>query len=217
MSTPTGLRQRKKQRTRRAIQGAALELFAAHGFRETTLAQIADAADVSLRTVTVHFPAKEDLVLTLGSEGLDALVERIESRPAGEQTLDALRTWISGQITQALAAELSGESRELLRLRHQVTESDPELQARVRGSDLRIERTLAAGIAQDLGLSVDALAPRLAAAAVVTGIRTITETVLRGEDEDPPSGDKTLALVDHTLDFARAGLGALAQPSNASA
>ena len=214
MSTPIGLRERKKQRTRRAIQRAALELFAAHGFRETTLAQIADAAEVSLRTVTVHFPAKEDLVLSLGSEGLDALVEHIESRPAGEPTLDALRAWIAGQI-ESSALEPSGEGRELLRLRHQLTESDPELQARVRGSALRIERTLAAGIAQDLGLPTDALAPRLAAAAVVTGIRTIAE-VSGGENEDPPAADKTLALVDHTLDFARAGLDVLTRPRHPS-
>jgi AcrR family transcriptional regulator len=212
MSTTTGLRERKKQGTRRAVQRAALELFAAHGYRETTLAQIAEAAEVSLRTVTVHFPAKDDLVLALGFEGIDGLVERIESRPAGEQALDALRAWIARQITQSSAAGVSDESHELLRLRHQVVESDPELQARVRGADLRIERTLTAAIAQDLGLPADALAPRLAAATVVIGMRTITEPVLRGEDEQPRSGDKTLALVDRTLTFARAGLCALAQP-----
>jgi AcrR family transcriptional regulator len=217
VSSTTGLRERKKQRTRRAIQRAALELFAAQGYRETTLARIADVADVSLRTVTVHFPAKEDLVLTLGYESLDALIERIESRPQGEDTLDALRTWIARQIEQSSAAEPSSEGRELLRLRHQAIESDPELQARMRGSDLRIERTLAAGIAHDLGLPADALAPRLAAAAVVTGIRTITEPVPRGEDEHPASGESTLLLVDRALDFARAGLGALARPRDASA
>ena len=217
MTATTGLRERKKQRTRRAVQRAALELFAARGFRETTLAQIAEAAEVSLRTVTVHFPAKDDLVLTLGSEGLDALVERIESRPAGEQTRDVLRAWIAGQITQSAASDPSGEVRELLRLRHQVTESDPELRARIHGSDLRLERTLAAGIASDLGLPTDALAPRLAAAAVVTGMRMIIEPALRGEGEDLPSGDMTLALVDRTLAFARAGLGALAPPRDTSA
>ena len=79
-----------------------------------------------------------------------------------------------------------------------MTESDPELEAHVHGSDLRIERTLAAGIAEDLGLPTDALAPRLAAAAVVTGMRTVTEPVPRGEHERPASAEKTLALVDHT-------------------
>ena len=137
------------------------------------------------------------------------------SRPAGEPTLNALRTWIARQI-QSAAVEPSDEGRELLRLRHQVTESDPELQARLHGSDLRIDRTLAAGIAQDLGLPTDALAPRLAAAAVVTGMRTITEPVPRGEHERPASAEKTLALVDHTLDFARAGLGARTEPRDPS-
>jgi hypothetical protein len=58
---------------------------------------------------------------------------------------------------------------------------------------------------------------RRAAAAVVTGIRTLTEPPLRGEDEHALSGDGTFALVDRTLEFARAGLGALAQPSEPAA
>jgi AcrR family transcriptional regulator len=210
MPPSTGLRDRKKRRTRRAIQRAALELFAAQGYRETTIAQIADAAEVSLRTVTLHFPVKEDLVLALGADGLDDLIQRIALRPEGERTLDALRTWIAEQIALATDTEHGNEGRELLRLRHQVTTADPELQARVRGSDLRIEQTLAGGIARDLDLPPDALAPRLAASAVVTGIRTITEPLL--SDQDLPSAEDTLILVDHTIAFARAGLGALTAP-----
>ena len=70
-------------------------------------------------------------------------------------------------------------------LRRQMTESDPELEAHVHGSDLPIERTLAARIAEDLGLPTDALAPRLAGAAVVTSMGTVTEPVSRGERRAP--------------------------------
>ena len=71
------------------------------------------------------------------------------------------------------------------------------------GSDLPIERTLAARIAEDLGLPTDALAPRLAGAAVVTSMGTVTEPVSRGEHERPASAEKTLALVDHTASASR--------------
>jgi AcrR family transcriptional regulator len=214
MSTSTGgLRERKKQRTRRAIQTAALELFAAQGFRETTIAQIADAAEVSLRTVTVHFPAKEDLVLSLGSEGLDAMIDAIESRPDGQPTLATLRAWIVGQISDATDPEISGGGRPLLLLRHDVIEADPELQAKVRGSDLHIERVLTAGLARDLGLAPDALPPRLAAAAVVAGIRTLTDPLIVGEHPDPKGEAWVLRLVDRVFAFATAGLAALDEPT----
>jgi len=206
MSPPIGLRERKKQRTRRAIQRAALQLFAAHGFRETTIAQIAEAADVSLRTVTVHFPAKEDLVLALGSQNLEALVRCVEERPDGVLALDAMRDWITKQVEDAIDPTEDDDSSDLLRLIHTVTEANPDLGMRVRGSDLRLESMLTIGIAEDLGLPHDALAPRLAAATVMSGIRTVTNPLLTDEHGSGPSGEEVLVLLDKSMAFARAGL-----------
>ena len=58
----TGLRERRKQEARQAISGVAMALFAAKGFDEVTISQVADAAGVSKMTVTNYFPRKEDLV-----------------------------------------------------------------------------------------------------------------------------------------------------------
>jgi AcrR family transcriptional regulator len=77
------------------IQQTALELFAEHGYRDTTIAAIAVAADVAPRTVTVHFPAKEDLLFSADPFTLETLTERIRTRVAGESTLDALRDWMA--------------------------------------------------------------------------------------------------------------------------
>jgi AcrR family transcriptional regulator len=63
MDEPTSLRERKKQRTHEAISNAAIELFLRHGYDQVSIAQIADAAEVSRRTLFAYFPAKEDLVL----------------------------------------------------------------------------------------------------------------------------------------------------------
>ena len=54
--------ERRKQRTRALIRETAWDLFAAHGYDATTIKAIADAADVAPRTVTMHFPAKDDLL-----------------------------------------------------------------------------------------------------------------------------------------------------------
>ncbi|MFC7110652.1 TetR/AcrR family transcriptional regulator [Nonomuraea rubra] len=57
-----GRRDRKKRQTRERIQASALELFTSQGYRNTTIAAIAEHADVATRTVTLHFPTKEDLL-----------------------------------------------------------------------------------------------------------------------------------------------------------
>ena len=90
----SGLRERKRERTRQAIADAALDLFARQGFHETTIPQIAEAADVSPRTVSGYFPAKEDLAFPDADERIGALEERLRSRAPGETAADALRAWL---------------------------------------------------------------------------------------------------------------------------
>src|SRR3984885_12054557 len=85
--------ERRKRRTREAIQKAAFQLFAERGYRETTINDIAERAEVAPRTVTVHFPAKEELLLDAEPFTLDSLSERLSARHPHEPALDALRAW----------------------------------------------------------------------------------------------------------------------------
>jgi AcrR family transcriptional regulator len=62
-SKPGGLRERKKARTKLAIQRHAIRLFREQGYAATTVEQVAEAAEVSPSTVFRYFPTKEDLVL----------------------------------------------------------------------------------------------------------------------------------------------------------
>src|ERR1700728_4055057 len=90
--------ERRKRRTRQAIQAAALELFAERGYRDTTINDIAERADVAPRTVTVHFPAKEELLFDADPFTLDSLSERLATRPPHESALEALRDWMAATI-----------------------------------------------------------------------------------------------------------------------
>ncbi len=87
----SGLRERKKAMTRRALQDAALDLFARQGFEHTTVDEIADACDISPRTFFRYFATKEDVLFGDGDERRVELVDTIAARPVGEPMLRTVR------------------------------------------------------------------------------------------------------------------------------
>lgn len=89
------LRERKRALTRQAILTAAERLFEERGFDYVTVAEIADAANVSVKTLFVYFRSKEDLVFTdtwLLDLCLDALRRRLPGTGPGEAIASALIT-----------------------------------------------------------------------------------------------------------------------------
>src|SRR3954451_25197142 len=91
MAAVTGLRERKKQQTREQIARVAMKLFAKRGFDAVTVAEVADAAGVSEKTVFNYFPAKEDLVFPDGEPRWLRLLNAIRERPAGTSVVQPFR------------------------------------------------------------------------------------------------------------------------------
>jgi AcrR family transcriptional regulator len=87
----TGLRERRKQETRRAISDVATEMFVTRGFDEVTISQVAEAAGVSKMTVTNYFPRKEDLVFDRADAIVRHLADVVTTRRSGESMLAAIR------------------------------------------------------------------------------------------------------------------------------
>lgn len=87
----TGLRERKKQRTRATLIDAAMDLCLKHGYESTTVEQIAAAADVSPRTFSRYFATKDAVFLTLISDYSDEVAVELETIPAEVGPLEAQR------------------------------------------------------------------------------------------------------------------------------
>jgi AcrR family transcriptional regulator len=84
------LRNRRKLETRRALQAAALYLFAEQGYEETTVAEIAARAQVGLRTFFLHFPTKEAVLFNGSREAFPDLFQLIAASPPELSDLAAL-------------------------------------------------------------------------------------------------------------------------------
>ncbi len=135
-------RDRKKERTRRDIAGAALALMARDGFEATTMAAIADAADVSRRTVFRYFSDKEEVVFADDASHTQVLLDAVDDAPPGTPSLDVVR-----RAGHALAVEFGREADDVVRWR-EVVAAEPALQARYlvkqrRWEDLITERLVA--------------------------------------------------------------------------
>lgn len=145
-----GLREDKKQRTRRHIAETAWALFADRGFDGVTVAQIADAALVAEATVFNYFAGKEDLFF----DGLDQygheLVAGVAARPPGESVVAAFRRLLT--TPGGLLGQLEdGDPRALDRLRtvNRIIAGSPVLQARELVSLARIAEELAGQLGDD--------------------------------------------------------------------
>ncbi|NGN69669.1 TetR/AcrR family transcriptional regulator [Streptomyces sp. A7024] len=85
-----GLRERKKRQTRQYISDVATGLFVERGFNAVTIAEIAEAANVSVNTVYNYFPAKEDLFFDRSRGVVDRLSRWVRGRGPGESAAEAV-------------------------------------------------------------------------------------------------------------------------------
>jgi AcrR family transcriptional regulator len=141
---PLGLRERKKIRTKETIQREAYRLFDENGYANTTVEQIAEAAEVSPSTFFRYFPSKE---LVLMADDLDRVtIEALARQPAHLTPLQAFRR--AFDITMKTVSE---DNWQLERTRQRLVFSIPELKATQFDAYGRIIRLLAEAECQRTG------------------------------------------------------------------
>jgi AcrR family transcriptional regulator len=207
-ATSSGLRERKKERTRQAIAQTARRLFGERGFEEVTVADVARAADVSEATVFNYFPTKEDLFYS----GLEAFEEEllaaVRDRPSGESVLAAFGRFILEPRGLLAASDPQAAERHAAMVR--TIAGSPALLARERRILAQYTESLAAEIATEIGADADAVEPRVAANALIGVHRALLDysrrQILAGT-RNPQLGRRVRAAGRRALAVLERGLG----------
>jgi AcrR family transcriptional regulator len=110
---PIGRRERRKQELRGRIYSAARELFTKQGFEETTIDEIAQAADVAPATFFNHFQSKQALLGLMTGEVVEHLhAMTVESLVGKGSAIGRLRRFIARAAEDISASR--GAARETL-------------------------------------------------------------------------------------------------------
>lgn len=198
-----GLRERKKQRTRRALVEAAFRLFDEKGYEETTLAEIAAEAEVSTRTFFSYFASKEDVVFYDSARRMDLAVATLAGRAPGESPADVLRRLVRDSMCWLTTYEEFSFEDAGLRLR--LVLKEPTLQARALmmliESQVRLARALHESYPDELG-------PVEAAAAVGAVFGAVKLAVIANMDSGSSVEDMA-ETARRAADLALSGLSSL--------
>lgn len=158
-----GLRERKKQETRKRLSDVATWMFLTRGFDNVTVAEVAEAANVSKMTVFNYFARKEDLLFDREAEVLELIRRAVVERPAGASPVDALHVLMRRLLSEGypMIAVSPG-----VQMFWRTVEASPALRARARELFEVIENRIAELLAAAAGAPADDPGAGLAAAMI---------------------------------------------------
>jgi len=165
--TQESLRERKKRMTREAIFAAAQALFTERGFDAVTVAEIADAANISVKTLFTYIGAKEELLFSGGPTVLDAVVDAVRNRKLAQTPLVA--------AAQALLAAVDDkDANRNLDAFLRMVNAGPAARSRLRALWGETEDALAEALTAKRDGPRELAVRRLTAAQIMVLVRTVT-------------------------------------------
>ena len=182
------LRERKKALTRAAIVEAATRLFEERGFDNVTVAEIADAANVSVKTLFVYFRSKDELVFA-DNTLFDDIIGALRDRPDGVSHAKAIADALAAM---ARSQEDGGEGIEAF---HRAYGESPAVQAGLLRLWADLEDRVTAFLAQEAEAPATAH-HRLHAIQLVAIVRSVVSPETRTMIAATPPRRRSAALTD---------------------
>lgn len=212
-----GLRERKKRRTHAAISDAAIALFLEHGFNQVSVAQVAEAAEVSKRTLFAYFPTKEDLVVHRLADHETETARVVRDRLPPTAPLTAVRQHFLKGLDDRDPITGLNDHPQVLRLTRMILDT-PSLVARMEGFKAGAERALADALQETA--ATPELTARLAAVQIVAVQWALAQDnaarLAYGEPADARHPG-AVADADHAFTLLENGLGDLSRSRDTSA
>ncbi|MYS33766.1 MULTISPECIES: TetR/AcrR family transcriptional regulator [unclassified Streptomyces] len=209
MTEGMGLRERKKRETRRRLLETATTLFSERGFDQVSVAEIADAADVSKMTVFNYFDSKEDLVFAPLEEHVGDAAQVVRDRAPGESAVAAIRRQFIEAIERHDPSVGMGDKPLALGIVRLIMET-PALLTRAHSFFVRTQDQLTEALIEE---GEEPVVARIVAAQILgTRNALLTENrrrLLAGEPSAAVAAD-AIVLAHRGFDLLEKGLGAYA-------
>jgi AcrR family transcriptional regulator len=168
----------KQQLVRNAIFEAAIDLFTAKGFDETTVEEVAQAAGVSRRSFFRYFASKDDLLAQNVAHYGVALTAAITACPATFTLLEVVRETVLSVAKQSVAHP---RTRQVIDISERSASARQAHLSRL----LEVEESVArAFVGRIKGAAKDDLKPRLLASLTITVVNVAIVSWYRGEYQD---------------------------------
>jgi AcrR family transcriptional regulator len=210
-----GLRERKKERTRQALVEAAADLFSRQGYDETTIAEIAAAADVSTRTFFGYFTTKEEILFADTDARVTLALALIRDRDPADRPADVLLAVVE-RLT-APGSELVGVMGKMIPVRAALVLTHPAIQAhglrRLFLAQADIARELQRSFADEIDLHTAAAMVGAFVGALIGGMMAVLGDLRAAGAKVPERPADVLAALRPAAAIAVDGIGSVGRPA----
>ncbi|WP_433203944.1 TetR/AcrR family transcriptional regulator [Dactylosporangium sp. CS-047395] len=174
------LRELKRARTRRALVAAATDLFERDGYEQTTVADIAAAAEIGTRTFFGYFATKEDLLFPETDERVRAARDAIAARGPADTPAEVLLRALS--IVGEDGDDLTGR---LAALRMRFIAEVPAVRGRALQIQMDVQQEIARQLAGAFPDELDVVAAAALVGAFVGAVTGALHALLNQDERDP--------------------------------
>jgi len=191
------LRDRKRERTRRALVEAATDLFERRGYEGTTVADIAAAAEIGTRTFFSYFASKEEVLFPEAGDRVRAAVAAIEARGPDDRPVDVLLRALA-EINEG-GDEMVGR---LAALRVRLVLTVPAVRGRALQVQLDAQREIARHLHAAYPDELDEVGAAALVGAFVGAVTGALQVLLEDPDALPADSDDLRARLRAATDVA---------------
>lgn len=192
------MRERKKAETRRALRAFAFDLAVERGPDHVTVADIADAANVSVRTFFNYFPSKETAMVGVDSVLVERARQAVLARPASESPFEAVRAVLVPESDDV------GDLADSQALRLRLCAANPGLRDAQLAGLAELVDALTGAVAERVGLDPNDLYAAVSVGAMVTAFHIVLSR-WEADDRTRPLREE----LDEAFDMLASGFGSV--------